>query len=135
MSLADAFPAATTRNESLAPHTHLRIGGPAEFFVQPRTVEELVGVLTCCNANRVPARRLRGGCNLLLRAEPVPGAVVRLTGPAFASVERTGSTVRAGGGGQLFDLVAVAVRGGLRGLETLAGIRGTVGGSVRCNVG
>jgi UDP-N-acetylmuramate dehydrogenase len=135
MSLAEAFPAVTKRNEPLAPHTHLRIGGPAEFFVQPRTVEELVGVLTYCKANRVPVRMLGGGNNLLVRDDPVPGAVVRLTGPAFAAVERTGPTVRAGGGGQLFDLVAAAVRAGLRGLETLAGIRGTVGGSVRCNVG
>jgi UDP-N-acetylmuramate dehydrogenase len=135
MTLADAFPAATKRNEPLAPHTHLRIGGPAEFFVQPRTVEELVGVLTFCKSNRVPVRMLGGGNNLLVRDDPVPGAVVRLTGPAFAAMERTGPTVRAGGGGPLFDLIAFSLRAGLRGLETLAGIRGTVGGSVRCNVG
>jgi UDP-N-acetylmuramate dehydrogenase len=135
MSVADAFPAVTTRNEPLAPHTHLRIGGPAEFFVQPRTVAELVGVLTYCKSNRVPVRMLGGGNNLLVRDEPIAGAVVRLTGPAFAAVERNGATIRAGGGGPLFDLVAAAVRAGLRGLETLAGIRGTVGGSVRCNVG
>jgi UDP-N-acetylmuramate dehydrogenase len=135
MTLADAFPAATKRNEPLAPHTHLRIGGPAEFFVQPRTVEELVGVLTFCKSNRVPVRMLGGGNNLLVRDDPVPGAVVRLTGPAFAMMERTGPTVRAGGGGPLFDLIAFSLRAGLRGLETLAGIRGTVGGSVRCNVG
>ena len=135
MTLADAFPAATKRNEPLAPHTHLRIGGPAEFFVQPRTVEELVGVLTFCKSNRVPVRMLGGGNNLLVRDDPVPGAVVRLTGPAFAAMERTGPTVRAGGGGPLFDLIAFSLRAGLRGLETLAGIRGTVGGSVPCNVG
>ena len=135
MTLADAFPAATKRNEPLAPHTHLRIGGPAEFFVQPRTVEELVGVLTFCKSNRVPVRMLGGGNNLLVRDDPVPGAVVRLTGPAFATMERAGPTVRAGGGGPLFDLIAFSLRAGPRGLETLAGIRGTVGGSVRCNVG
>jgi UDP-N-acetylmuramate dehydrogenase len=43
--------------------------------------------------------------------------------------------VAAGGGGQLFDLIAYTVRNGLAGLETLVGIRGTIGGSVRCNVG
>ena len=57
--------------------------------------------------------------------QPVAGAVVRLTGPVFAAVERTGATIRAGGGGPLFDLVATAVRAGLSGLETLAGIPGT----------
>jgi UDP-N-acetylmuramate dehydrogenase len=134
-SLAEAFPAVTKQNEPLASHTHLRIGGPAEFFVQPRSVEELAGVLAFCQTSKVPLRMLGGGYNLLVRDEAVPGAVMRLAGPAFAFVEGTGRTIRAGGGGQLFDLVAFAVRAGLRGLEALAGIRGTVGGSVRCNVG
>ncbi|HEY2785332.1 MAG TPA: FAD-binding protein [Fimbriiglobus sp.] len=134
-SLSDAFPSITKRNEPLAPHTHLRIGGPAEFFVQPRTVEELTGVLSFCQSHRIPLRMLGGGYNLLVRDEPIPGTVVRLAGPAFAFVEGSGRTVRAGGGGPLFDLVAFAIRAGLRGLETLAGIHGTIGGSVRCNVG
>src|SRR5262245_17004741 len=117
MTLADAFPDITRANEPLAPHTHLRIGGPAEFFVQPRSVEELVKVLTHCQSNRTPVRMLGGGYNLLVRDDPVPGAVVRLTGRPFAGVEGSGRTVRAGGGGALFDLVAYAVRAGLRGLE------------------
>ena len=46
MSLADQFPEITKRNEPLAPFTHLKIGGPAELLVQPRTVDELRAVLT-----------------------------------------------------------------------------------------
>jgi UDP-N-acetylmuramate dehydrogenase len=138
MSLADAFPAITKTREPLAPHTHLRIGGPAEYFVQPRTVPELAAVLKFCTAHRVPLRMLGGGFNLLVRDDPVPGAVMRLSGPAFAAVEAAGPagrTVRAGGGTPLFDLIAFTVKAGLGGLETLVGIRGAVGGSVRCNVG
>ena len=135
MTLADAFPDITKRREPLAPYTHLKIGGPAEFFVQPRTVEELRGVMRFCKTNGVPLRMLGGGFNLLVRDDPVPGAVVRLSGPAFAGIEAVGKTVKAAGGAQLFDLIAAAVQAGLGGLETLVGIRGTVGGSVRCNVG
>lgn len=135
MSLADLFPQITKRNEPLAPHTHLKIGGPAEFLVQPRTVEELKAVLAACEKDKVPVRMLGGGCNLLVRDDPVPGAVLRLTAPAFTFLERDGRRVVAGGGGPLFDLVAFAVQNGLAGLETLVGIRGSVGGSVRCNVG
>jgi UDP-N-acetylmuramate dehydrogenase len=135
MSLADEFPAITKRREPLAPYTHLRIGGPAEFFIQPRTVDELKSVLHYCDARDVPLRMLGGGNNLLIRDDPVPGAVMRLAGPAFGNVEVAGKTVRAAGGGSLFDLIAHAVRAGLSGLETLVGIRGTVGGSLRCNVG
>jgi UDP-N-acetylmuramate dehydrogenase len=135
MSIADQFPEITKRNAPLAPYTHLKIGGPAEFLLQPRTVDELNAVLTACQQSRVKVRMLGGGYNLLVRDDPVPGAVIRLTAEPFTFLKRDGKRVTAGGGGQLFDLIAFAVRHGLGGLETLIGIRGTVGGSVRCNVG
>lgn len=135
MTLAAAFPEITKQREPLAPYTHLRIGGPAEFFVQPRTVAELAAVLKYGKAHGVPLRMLGGGYNLLVRDDPVPGAVVRLAGPAFAFIEAAGKGVRAGGGTPLYDLIAYTVKAGLGGMETLVGIQGTVGGSVRCNVG
>src|SRR5688500_14734890 len=108
MSLAQKFPDITKTREPLAPYTHLRIGGPADFLIQPRTVDELRAVLKYCAAGGVPVRMLGGGNNLLVRDDPVPGAVVRLAGPAFAGVETNGKTVRAAGGGPLFDLIAHA---------------------------
>lgn len=135
MSIADDFPEITRRNEPLAPYTHLKIGGPAEFFIQPRDVEELRAVLSACQKTKVPFRLLGGGNNLLVREDSVPGAVLRLAAPIFTMLEWDGRRITAGGGGVLFDLIAFSLRQGLTGLETLAGIRGTVGGSVRCNVG
>jgi UDP-N-acetylmuramate dehydrogenase len=92
-------------------------------------------VLAACGRDSIPVRMLGGGFNLLVRDDPVPGAVVRLTAEPFTFLKRDGKRVTAGGGGPLFDLIAFAVRNGLGGLETLVGLRGTVGGSVRCNVG
>lgn len=135
MSVADLFPEITKRNEPLAPHTHLKIGGPAQFLLQPRSIDELRAVLTACEKDKLPVRMLGGGYNLLVRDDPIPGAVVRLTTPAFTMLEWDGKRITCGGGAQLFDLIAFSVRQGLAGLETLVGIRGTVGGSVRCNVG
>ncbi len=135
MPLFDAFPEITKRREPLEPYTPLRIGGPAECLVQPRTTDELKAVLRYCKANTIPLRMLGGGFNLLVNDDPVPGVVMRLTGPEFSSIETQGKTIRAAGGAQLFDLIAHSVRAGLGGLETLVGLRGTVGGSVRCNVG
>lgn len=135
MPLAQQFPEITQRNHPLAPFTHLKIGGPAEFLIQPRTVDELNAVLAACKRDGVRVRMLGGGYNLLVPDDPVGGAVIRLVAPAFTFLQRDGKRVTAGGGGQLFDLIAYAVRNGLGGLETLVGIRGTVGGSVRCNVG
>jgi len=135
MPLADAFAEITQARVPLAPHTHLRIGGPAEHFVQPRSVAELAAVLKFCKAQAIPLRMLGGGFNLLVREQPVPGAVVRLAGDAFNFLRTDGKTVTAGGGALLYDLIAHTVRAGLGGLETLVGLRGSVGGSVRCNVG
>ena len=135
MPLLEAFPDITRRREPLARYTHLRIGGPAECFVEPRTTDELKAVLRFCKTKSIPLRMLGGGYNLLVKDDPVPGAVMRLGGPEFTTLETLGKTVRAAGGAALFDLIAHSVRAGLGGLETLVGIRGTVGGSVRCNVG
>ncbi|MCS6865482.1 MAG: UDP-N-acetylmuramate dehydrogenase [Gemmataceae bacterium] len=135
MSLAEQFPAITQRNQPLAPYTHLKIGGPAQYLVQPRTLEELNAVLAACRQDKLQVRMLGGGFNLLVRDDPLPGVVIRLTAEPFTFLKRSGRRVVAGGGGQLFDLIAFCVRAGLGGLETLIGIRGTVGGSVRCNVG
>ncbi|QEL19031.1 UDP-N-acetylmuramate dehydrogenase [Limnoglobus roseus] len=135
MSLVESFPEITKKREPLAPYTHLRIGGMADYLVQPRTPAELAAVLKYCKTHQVPLRMLGGGYNLLIRDEPISGAVVRLQGGEFAKIETTGNVVRAGGGAQLFDLIAHTVKVGLGGLETLVGIRGSVGGSVRCNVG
>src|SRR5436305_14878565 len=106
MSLADDFPEITKRNEPLAPYTHLRIGGPAEFLVRPRDVDELRAVLDACQKQKVPVRMLGGGNNLLVRDDPVPGAVVRLTAPAFTMLEWDGKRITSGGGGPLFDPIA-----------------------------
>ncbi len=135
MSLAEQFPDITKRNQPLAPFTHLKIGGPAEFVVQPRSVDELNAVVNACQRDKVSVRMLGGGFNLLIKDDPVPGAVIRLTAEPFTFLRREGKRVTAGGGAQLFDLIAFTVKNGLGGLETLVGIRGTVGGSVRCNVG
>jgi UDP-N-acetylmuramate dehydrogenase len=135
MSLAEQFPEITQRDQPLAPYTHLKIGGPAQYLVQPRTLEELNAVLAACRQEKLQVRMLGGGFNLLVRDDPIPGVVIRLTAEPFTFLKRDGRRIVAGGGGQLFDLIAFAVRAGLGGLETLIGIRGTVGGSVRCNVG
>ncbi len=119
----------------LAPFTYLKLGGPAEMLVQPRSREELAAVVRHCFEQRLPMRVLGNGCNLLVSDEGVKGVVLRLTEPAFAQVTVEGRIVRAGSGAALSALISQAARHALGGLETLVGILGTVGGSLRCNVG
>jgi UDP-N-acetylmuramate dehydrogenase len=135
MPALEAFADIVKRNEPLAPYTFLRLGGPAEMLVQPRSREELSAVVQACARERVPFRVLGSGCNILIRDEGVPGAVLRLTATAFTDVTVTGQTVRAGTGAAVSALISQAARHALGGLETLVGIPGSVGGALRCNAG
>jgi UDP-N-acetylmuramate dehydrogenase len=122
-------------NEPLAPHTFLKVGGPAEALVQPRTVAELCAVVRRVMERGLPLRLLGGGCNILVRDEGVRGVVLRLREPAFTQVQVDGRRVRAGCGAALSALISQAARDGLAGLETLVGIPGTVGGALRQHAG
>ena len=123
------------QQEPLAPYTNLKLGGPADLFVHPRSRAELSAVVRCCSEQQIPLRVLGVGCNLLVRDEGVRGAVLRLSEPAFTEVTVEGKRVRAGAGAALSALISQAARHALAGLETLVGIHGTVGGALRCNVG
>jgi UDP-N-acetylmuramate dehydrogenase len=123
------------RNASLAPYTHLRVGGPAEMLVQPRSREELAAVAAYCFKEGVPLRVLGGGSNVLVRDDGVRGVVLRLSEPAFTQITVEGRRVRSGAGAALSALISEAARHGLAGLESLVGIPGTVGGALRTNAG
>jgi UDP-N-acetylmuramate dehydrogenase len=135
MGFRDQFAAITQAGQPLAPFTHLRIGGPAEFLVTPRTRDELARVVAACHAEKIPLRVLGVGTNLVVRDEGVRGVVVRLTAPEFTNVAVAGKTVKAGGGATLFSLISAASLAGLAGFETLVGITATVGGALRFNAG
>jgi UDP-N-acetylmuramate dehydrogenase len=135
MAILDEFAEILKRNEPLAPYTYLRLGGPAEMLVQPRSREELSRFVQRCFQERIPLRVLGSGCNLLVRDEGVPGAVLRLVEPAFTGIAVEGKRVRAGTGAAMSALISQAARHGLAGLETLVGIPGTIGGALRFNAG
>jgi len=129
------FDEITKRNEPLALYTYLKLGGPAEMLVQPRSHEELSAVVQRCYQERIPLRVLGSGCNLIVRDEGVSGVVLRLSEPVFAQIVVEGKRVRAGAGAAVSALISQTARHGLAGLETLVGIPGTVGGALRTNAG
>jgi UDP-N-acetylmuramate dehydrogenase len=135
MAALDEFADIAQANQPLAPFTHLKLGGPAEYLVQPRTRAELSAVVRRCFQERLPLRVLGSGCNLLVRDEGVPGVVLRLADAAFTTVEVKGKLATAGAGAAVSALISETARHGLAGLETLVGIRGTVGGALRTNAG
>lgn len=131
----DDFSEIVTTSEPLAPLTWFRLGGPAEFFARPRTLEQLRGLLARCRESGLPFRLLSGGSNVLVRDEGVAGLVVHLESPAFSDVTVDGPFVDCGGAVPLTALISQTARAGLAGLEVLTGIPGTVGGALRGNAG
>ncbi len=122
-------------NEPIAHFTWLRLGGPARYFAEPTSVDELQSLVTRCRDENLPVRVLGGGSNVLVRDEGVAGLVIHLAAPAFGAISVQGCTLTAGGGARLSHAISTAVREGLSGLEPLVGIPGTVGGALRTNAG
>ncbi len=123
------------RNEPLSQHTWLRLGGPAQYFVTPRTEAELLEVITTCRSLQLPIHILGSGSNLLVREAGVQGVVIRVVEPLLGEVQIEGTSLTAGGGTLLSHVVAEAVRAGLGGIEYLVGIPGTIAGAVVGNSG
>ena len=123
------------RDHPLACETWLRIGGPAEFLIEPHTVDQLRQVVKVCREAQVPMRVLGRGANLLVDDAGVKGAVIRLSQGEFADVNPTDLGIRAAAGADMGKLVLRCVRDGKSGLEALTGIPGSIGGCVRMNAG
>jgi UDP-N-acetylmuramate dehydrogenase len=117
-------------NEPLAPYTWFRLGGNAEHFAEPTSIDELAELVRRCRDEQVPIHVLGGGSNLLVRDEGVRGLVVLLSAPAFGEISVHAPFVVAGGGAKLGHVISSAIREGLAGLESLAGIPGSVGGAL-----
>ena len=133
------WPSACLRqHELLANHTSFRIGGPAEWFAEPSTLDELVELLQGAGRRGLPVSVVGGGTNTLAADRGIRGLVVHL-GRGFRTVQETGhpddsaAMVHCGASLLTQRLVFLAARHGWGGLEMLAGLPGQVGGAVVMN--
>jgi UDP-N-acetylmuramate dehydrogenase len=124
---------AVVADAPLAPLTSFKIGGPAALLATPVDAGDLREALAFARAERLPVYVLGGGSNTLVRDGGVQGLVIRPT--AFQELGREGDTVRAGAGLRIGRLLAFCATQGLRGLEILSGVPGTVGGALWGNAG
>lgn len=125
-------------DEPLAAFTSWRIGGPADVLACVQSEDELAAIMRLCLKRKLPWFVLGSGSNLLIGDGGIRGIVLRLGG-AFSeiSVHHDTSRVRieAGASAGMAALTAKAATAGARGIESLVGIPGTVGGSLRMNAG
>ncbi len=121
--------------EPLSKHTTLKIGGPAQFWVEPETERGFADLVQFCFDREIPVMVMGRGSNLLVRDGGIPGVVAHLTRGEFARHSVEGDTITAGVGVKFKQLASLARNSGIGGFEWMEGIPGNVGGGLRMNAG
>ena len=119
-------------NVLLAQHCNYKIGGPARYFCDATTEEEVRSAILFAREKRVPIFILGSGTNLLFADEGYNGLVLK---PNLQKLEAIGGIVEVGAGALVSDLLNFTIAHSLSGLEWSGGLPGTVGGAVRGNAG
>lgn len=122
------------RDEPLAPHTSLRVGGPADWFISPADLEDLRRVMELLADHGMPHLVIGGGYNLLVRDGGFRGAVISLERFDRLELSEDG-LLHAAAGVANRALVDFALERERSGLEFLVGIPGRVGGALAMNAG
>ena len=122
--------------EPLSRHTTFRIGGPADYYVMPDSVEQCKQVIALCKEHEMPFQVIGNGSNLLCDDEGFEGVIIDLVrGLNRCEVDQEAGTITAEAGVLLATLARRAQQAGLTGLEFAAGIPGSVGGALVMNAG
>ena len=120
--------------EPMKNHTTFRVGGPAEFFVMPRTAEEVKKVIDLCRRESFPYYIIGNGSNLLVSDQGYRGVVLQIY-KEMSYIEVEENVVVAQAGALLSAIANKALENGLTGFEFAAGIPGTLGGACVMNAG
>ena len=121
--------------EPLAKHTTLRVGGPAQFWIEPETEAGFAALVKHAKNNGIPLMVIGRGSNLLIRDGGIRGVVVHLARGEFRKIEVSDGRITAGVGVKLKELAYAARDAGIGGFEWMEGIPGNVGGGLRMNAG
>lgn len=115
-------------------HTSFKIGGPADFFVKLKNIDQLKSVKKLAIENNIPFAIVGNGSNLLVKDNGIRGIVAKLDFDKIQIDAESGKVV-ASGDYSVSKLSRKCASKGLANMEFLAGIPGTVGGAVRMNAG
>lgn len=121
-------------SEPMKKHTTFRIGGEADYFVMPRTKEEVKQTVAVCREEQAPYSIVGNGSNLLVSDAGYRGVVIQIF-KEMSRAEAEGTRIRAQAGASLAKIAGIALEAGLCGFEFAAGIPGTLGGACVMNAG
>src|SRR5437870_479542 len=121
--------------EPLSKHTTLRVGGPAQFWVEPRDENAFATLIRFCRKEGLPLFVIGRGSNLIVRDGGICDVGGHPSGGDFAKIDVHSNEITAGVGAKLREVAYAGKAAGLGGLEWMEGIPGAVGGSLRMNAG
>lgn len=121
-------------DELMSRHTTFRVGGPADFFVTPKTKEDVRDVIRVCKEVGMPYYIIGNGSNLLVSDAGYRGVIIQIY-KEMNEVKVEGDLVKAQAGALLSGIAAKALGAELTGFEFASGIPGTIGGACVMNAG
>ncbi len=121
-------------NEPLARYTTFRIGGEADYYVEPSDIDDVINIIKYVNKQAIPYYIMGNGSNILISDEGIKGVVINLEG-AFNYLKHSDGLIIAGAGVKLAKFVDYCIQNSYAGVEMLAGIPATVGGALIMNAG
>ncbi len=122
------------KNEPMSRHTSWQVGGPADYYLYPADLSELVEIVRFSNKFNLPLYVFGNGTNLLVLDGGIRGLVVNI-GSSFSYINCEQNGLAAGAGTPMTYLARTAAEQGLVGLEFAVGIPGSLGGAVIMNAG
>lgn len=121
--------------EPMSLHTTFRIGGPAQYWIEPRTESGFAEVIRFLRGSAVPIRVIGRGSNLLVKDGGIRGAVIHPAKGELEDVKVEGNRLIVGVGARLKKIASAARAAGIGGFEWMEGIPGNLGGAIRMNAG
>jgi UDP-N-acetylmuramate dehydrogenase len=121
-------------DEQMSRHTTFRVGGPADYFVTPRSQEEIKDLILLLKGKKIPFYILGNGSNLLVGDKGYRGVIIQIY-KNMSHIETKDNQIYAQAGALLSKIAAEALNNGLKGFEFASGIPGTIGGASVMNAG
>lgn len=122
------------RQEPMSLHTTFRIGGPADLFVTPGSIQAVADSIRVCKETQTPYAVIGNGSNLLVSDTGYRGVIIQI-GRNLNQVSVNGEEIRAQAGAMLSVIAKTALSESLTGFEFASGIPGTLGGAAVMNAG
>lgn len=121
--------------EPMAKHTTFRVGGPADYFLAPTTMEGVKDALAICKKENLPYYIVGNGSNLLVSDAGYRGVIIQIYRNLNEVTVENDYIIRTQAGAAMSTVAKAALNHELTGMECLSGIPGTIGGAVTMNAG